>query len=144
MKKLIILSLIFGTIFMTGCSCSVKDKDNDNVDSNDNSTVITDEDVLGEQNVDGILFENTTFQVKDGVTTIVTKVTNNTGAEYQLNNYQMVITDKNGSILTILTSEVTDTLAIDDTKTYTTTFTLDLTDAAKVDYNVNIEIPKAE
>lgn len=130
---------------MSGCSCSLKKKPNDNNDNgdNENNIVFTDENLVGEQNVNGILLENTTFEVNNGVTTIITKVTNKTEAEFQLDNYQIIITDKNGVILTILTSSVNEKLAVDDTRSYTTVFEFDLSDAANVEYEVNVVVPES-
>ena len=88
MKKIFILSMVIGTLFISGCSCTRK-KDEGNNSGNDYATVITDDAVVGEQSVNGILFENTTFQVQNGFTTIVTKVTNRSGAPFMLENYQM-------------------------------------------------------
>lgn len=143
MRKTIILTLILGLMFVSGCSCSLKESgevDNNNVD--DNSTVITDESVVGEQNIGGILFQNTMFQVQDGKTTIVTKVTNNTGNDYQFENYQMIITDKDGVVLTILTITTGESLGENEEKTYTTPVVLDLSAASKVEYKVNVTIPE--
>ncbi len=143
MKKIIILSMVISTLFLSGCSCvrnSDKDKPNDTND--DNATVITDEAVVGEKNVNGITFENTTFKVEDGVSSIITKVTNRSGAAFTLENYQMTITDKDGKVLTILTSTVNENLEIDEEKSYITPCNLDLSKAARVEYSVNIPIPE--
>lgn len=140
MKKIVILSMVIGTLFISGCSCTRK-KDEGNNNENNNATVITDEAVVGEQNVNGILFENTTFQVQDGFTTIVTKVTNRSGEIFMLENYQMTITDKDGKVLTILTSNVNESLEVDAEKLYTTPFALDLSTATKVEYNLNVPDP---
>lgn len=141
MKKIFILSMVIGTLFISGCSCTRK-KDEGNNSGNDYATVITDDAVVGEQSVNGILFENTTFQVQNGFTTIVTKVTNRSGAPFMLENYQMTITDKDGKVLTILTSNINESLEIDAEKLYTTPFNLDLSTAAKVEYNINVVIPE--
>ena len=142
MKKIVILSMVMGTLLMSGCSCTRKTVEENK--ENNNATVITDEDVIGEQSVNGIMFENTTFQVQDGVTVIVTKVTNRSGAAFMLENYQMTITDKDGKVLTILTSNVNENLEVDDEKLYTTQFALDLSAAAKVEYNINVPDPTGQ
>lgn len=140
MKKFLILSLTIGSIILSGCSCSVKKEDDNKNNENDNSTVITDEKVVGEKNIDGISLKNTTFEVKDGVTTIVTKITNNSDADFNLENYQMIITDKDGAVLTILTSTVNEVLTKGQEKINTTPFELDLSAAANVDYRINVKI----
>lgn len=143
MKKTIILSMLIGTLFLSGCSCTRKNGDNDsNTNNDENATVITDENVVGEKNVDGIVFENTTFKIEDGVSSIVTKVTNRSGAVFTLENYQMTVTDKDGQILTILTSTVNETLENDAEVYYTTPCNLDLSKASRVEYSVNVAIPE--
>lgn len=144
MKKRIIISMLVGTLFLSGCSCSRNNGDNDRdiENNNENATVITDENVVGEKNVDGIVFENTTFKIEEGVSSIVTKVTNRSGAAFTLENYQMTVTDSNGQILTILTSTVNENLEIDEEKYYTTPCNLDLSKAAKVEYSINVTIPE--
>ena len=136
MKKLIILTAAVSMLFISGCSCSIK-KDDENNNNGGNPNIITDENVVGVQNVNGILFENTTFQVENGVTTIVTKVTNTNPEEFKLENYQMTVTDSAGNI-TILTSTVGETLAPNTETSYPTSFALDLIAASKVEYKVNV------
>lgn len=140
MKKIFILSMAVGVLFISGCSCTRKNDEEDNKENN-NTTVITDEAVIGEQNVNGITLENTTFQVQDGFTSIVTKVTNRSGEAFMLENYQMVVTDKDGKVLTILTHSVNENLEVDVEKLYTTPFNLDLSTATKVEYNINVPDP---
>ena len=143
MKKKIVLSLVLGSIFVSGCSCSIKNKQNsgDNNSIKDNTIIITDENVVAPQDINGIIFENIGFQVQDGVTTVVTQYTNTTDSEFRLDNYQIIITDKDGMILTSLVDMVDQTLAPNDVKTSSMTFESDVSAAAKVDYEVNVEVP---
>ena len=104
---------------------------------NDNIIKITDEEVVGEQNIEGIVLKNETFQVQDGITTIVTKVTNTTDSDFMLKNYQMLIADENGQF-TILDSEVNENISPKDEKYYTTTMEIDLSSSSKVNYSINV------
>lgn len=140
MKKIVILSMVIGTLLMSGCSCTRK-KDKDDEGNENNPIVITEDDVIGEQSVNGIMFENTTFQVQEGMTVIVTKITNRSGAPFMLENYQMTISDKDGKVLTILTSNINENLEVDAEKLIPTQFNLDLSTAAKVEYNINVTDP---
>ncbi len=146
MKKKIVLSLVLGSLFVSGCSCSIRNKQNpeSNNGINDNVTVITDENVVAPQDVNGVVFENIGFQVQDGVATVVTQYTNTTDSEFKLDNYQIIITDKDGVILTTLVDMVNQTLAPNEVKSSNMTFELDVSTAAKVDYEINVESPNID
>lgn len=136
MKKGFIITLMFSILFFSGCSCSLKNNVKDDA-TDDNIIKITDDEVVGEQNIEGIVLKNETFQVQNGVTTIVTKVTNTTDVDFFLENYQMLITDDGGDF-TILDSEVNENILPNDEKYYTTTLELDLSLSSKVEYSINV------
>lgn len=136
MKKGFIITLMFSILFFSGCSCSLKNNVKDDA-TDDNIIKITDEEVVGEQNIEGIVLKNETFQVQDGITTIVTKVTNTTDSDFMLKNYQMLIADENGQF-TILDSEVNENISPKDEKYYTTTMEIDLSSSSKVNYSINV------
>ncbi len=134
MKRIGIMLLIVGTIFISGCSCS-KQNGND-----DNSNKIVNKEITEPKEIDGIIFENTTFEVKDELTTIVTKVKNNTGSSFYLENFQIIITDKDGMMLTILTQTVDENLESNQEVTYNNEYALDLSNAHSIEYKVNVPI----
>lgn len=136
MKKGFIITLMFSILFFSGCSCSLKNNVKDDA-TDDNIIKITDEEVVGEQNIEGIVLKNETFQVQDGITTIVTKVTNTTDSDFMLKNYQMLIADENGQF-TILDSEINENISPKDEKYYTTTMEIDLSSSSKVNYSINV------
>ena len=142
MKKLIILALVATTMFVSGCSCTKKEEDPNNnkpnEDNNENTTVITDENAVGEKNVDGIVFENTAFQVTNGTTTIMTKITNTTPNDFFVNNYQLIVTDSEGQVITILTNTIQETFAPNESKTISTPIGIDVSAATNVEYRVNV------
>lgn len=141
MKKKIIILLTISTLFISGCSCSIKNNDGDNkgtIDHN-NENLITNENVIKEKEIDGIILENTTFHYDNGVTTIVTKVTNNKDTEFVLNNYKIVITDESGILLASLTNQINVTLAPKEEVSYPMTFSeIDTSTAANVEYFINV------
>lgn len=141
MKNKLFIILGIAAIFVSGCSCSVKPKEQEKEDLgvNENNTIIvTEEGVVGEQNVNGIALENINFSVQDGITSVVTKVKNNNTIPFELSNYQMMVKDSNGNVLTILVSSVNATLLPGEEQSYTTTFMLDLSSASTVEYAVNV------
>ena len=136
MKKGFIITLMFSILFFSGCSCSLKNNVKDDT-TDDNIIKITNDEVVGEQNIEGIVLKNEIFQVQDGITTIVTKVTNTTDSDFMLKNYQMLIADENGQF-TILDSEVNENISPKDEKYYTTTMEIDLSSSSKVNYSINV------
>ena len=116
------------------CACSKKDNnDNDyNLDKNIN----------GKQNIEGILFENILFKVDLENVEISTKVKNNNETDFYLENFQMIIKDKNGNILTTLNQTVEENLAANSEVTYNNKYTLNLINATSIEYNVNINVPE--
>lgn len=114
------------------CACSKKDNnDNDyNLDKNIN----------GKQNIEGILFENILFKVDLENVEISTKVKNNNETDFYLENFQMIIKDKNGNILTTLNQTVEENLAANSEVTYNNKYTLNLINATSIEYNVNINV----
>ncbi len=136
MKKGFIITLMFSILFFSGCSCSLKNNVKDDT-TDDNIIKITNDEVVGEQNIEGIVLKNETFQVQDGITTIVTKVTNTTDSDFMLKNYQMLIADENGQF-TILDSEVNENILPNEEKYYTTTMEIDLSSSSKVNYSINV------
>ena len=139
MKNKLVLVVGLTAFLVSGCSCSVKPKKDENLEnSTGNSIIVTEEGVVGEQTVNGISLENTNFSVQDGITSVVTKVKNNTTESFALTNYQMMIKDSNGNVLTMLMSSVDVTLLPGEEQTYTTTFMLDLSSASSVEYAINV------
>lgn len=141
MNKKVLLLLTIGTLFIFGCSCSIKNNDgeNDGTSNNNNAGFITNENVIKEKEIDGIILENTTFHYENGVTTVVTKVTNNKETEFLLNNYKIVVTDESGVLLASLTNEINLTLAPKEEVSYPMTFSdIDTSTAANVEYFINV------
>ena len=131
MKKFILLLMVYISL-VSFCACSKKDNnDNDyNLDKNIN----------GKQNIEGILFENILFKVDLENVKISTKVKNNNETDFYLENFQMIIKDKNGNILTTLNQTVEENLAANSEVTYNNKYTLNLINATSIEYNVNINV----
>lgn len=133
MKKFILLLMVYISL-VSFCACSKKDNnDNDyNLDKNIN----------GKQNIEGILFENILFKVDLENVEISTKVKNNNETDFYLENFQMIIKDKNGNILTTLNQTVEENLAANSEVTYNNKYILNLINATSIEYNVNINVPE--
>ena len=88
------------------------------------------------------MFENILFKVDLENVEISTKVKNNNETDFYLENFQMIIKDKNGNILTTLNQTVEENLAANSEVTYNNKYTLNLINATSIEYNVNINVPE--
>jgi thioredoxin-related protein len=139
MKKIIItsLSLLLILGISTGCGCKKKESKSDN--NEETKSVITEnknEDIIKEQEVDGIKMTDTSMITKDGETIITIKVTNNTGSDYKLNGYNIIVKDKEGNVLIKLPGYLGSTIKNGETKELKSTTNADLRNASAIEYEV--------
>ena len=93
MKK--ILLIVLSLLVITGCSCNKKEQKNNN-----NRSVIKD------QIFDKLKFTNLSIKVNNGVTTVITRVENNTGVDLESTEFSIIIKDKNGNEIDILNAKI--------------------------------------
>ena len=136
-KKIICSSLILmlGVLTLTGCD----NKTNTTTKNTKTSQVQvnTQKDVVKDQEVDGIKMTNTSMTTKDGVTTFQTTVTNNTGSDYKLNEYQILVKDKDGNVIKTLPGYIGSTIKNGESKTLKSKSNADLTGAVSIEYKVS-------
>ena len=134
MKKVISLSismlLVMGLV--TGCGCKKKEKEVKEPEV----TVNTEKDVIKDQEVDGIKMTNTSLTTVDGISTLITTVTNNTKADYMLKEYTIIIKDAKGSVIATIPGYVGSTIKAGETKTIDSSTNADLTGAKSIEYEV--------
>ncbi len=129
-KGLLILSMIFALALATGCGCAKKDKTEPKVNVNTNKGVIED------KKVDSIEFTKTSLVTVDGVSTLETKVTNNTKEDYQLNAYKIIFKDKDGKEIYSMPGYVGTKIKAGETKYIKSTTNYDVSSAYSVEYEV--------
>ena len=138
MKKIINISLVLMicTLVLTGCG-NKTDKTNNTTKKDSEIQVNTNQDVIKDQEVEGIKMTNTSMTTKDGVTTFQTTVTNNTGSDYKLNEYNILVKDKDGNVIKTIPGYVGSTIKNGESKTLKSTTNADLTGAVSVEYEVS-------
>ena len=98
MKKVLSLSitmlLVLGLV--TGCGCNKKDSKKE---KKEEVKVNTNKDVIKDQEVDGIKMTNTSLVTTNGITKLVTNVTNNSDTDYKLDEYIIIIKDKKEQVI---------------------------------------------
>ena len=129
-KVSILLLMSIGLI--TGCSCSKKEEEKKKPDIKVN----TEENVVKDQEVEGIEMTNASMITEDGLTTFQTKVTNNTGSDYTLNEYNIIVKDKEGNIIKTIPGYVGSTIKAGETKELKSTTNADMSKAYSVEYEV--------
>lgn len=134
MKKIIMMSftvlLIVGLV--TGCGCKKKEK----VKVKEEIKVNTNKDVIKNQEVDGIKMTNTSMVTTNGLTKLVTSVTNDTDKDYKLDEYMIIIKDKDGKEIVKIRGYVGDTIKAGETRTINSSVDIDLSNAASIEYEV--------
>lgn len=136
MKKIIMVSftvlLIVGLV--TGCGCKKKEKVK--VKVKEEIKVNTNKDVIKNQEVDGIKMTNTSMVTTNGLTKLVTSVTNDTDKDYKLDEYMIIIKDKDGKEIVKIPGYVGDTIKAGETRTINSSVDIDLSNAASIEYEV--------
>lgn len=117
------------TLLLTGCGKKKEEPKND-VKSN------TEENVIKDQEVDGLKMTNTSLTITNGISTLVTEVSNNTGVDYQLEEFTITIKDKDGNVLATLPGYVGETIENGSTKTIDSSIDIDLSNATSVEYEI--------
>ena len=132
MKKLAILLsiLLCSILIVTGCGKKTKEK----VDYEPVVKENKNEGVIREQTVDGIEFTNTSLKTVDGMSTIVTEITNNTDTDYDKEKFIIIIKDKDGKVMQELDGYINSVIPPGGSLTITSGVDIDLSEAYSVDY----------
>ena len=137
MKKILTIGLIGLTLFATGCGCNKKEGNgNSPTLEPDTGTVInTAEDVIKDQELDGLQMRNTALTVTNGVSTLITEITNNTGTDYNLVEFSVAIKGADGSVMYTFGGFIGDVTS-GETKTISSSVDIDLSSATSIEYSV--------
>ena len=130
--KIILISLL-ALGLVTGCG---KTKE-ENKNNEQKPIVNTNKDVIKDQEVDGLKMTNTTLIYENGISTLITEVSNNTGTDYHLNEFNITVKDKDGNVMSNLKGYVGGTIPNGETRTINTSSDLDLSKATSIEYSVN-------
>lgn len=134
LKKLLGVLLVVGLV--TGCGCSKKDDNKGNENKQPDVIVNTEEDVIKDQTFEGLTFTNTSLTVVDGISTLMTQVSNDTGSDYTLDEFTITVKDSEGNIVTTLPGYVGDVIRNGETRTINSSIDIDLSKASSIEYSV--------
>ncbi len=130
MKKIvkIILIGIIGLNIITGCFKKEEKKEEVKVNTNEN--------VVKDQEVEGLKMTNTSLVYENGTTVLVTEVINEKEEEITVKRIRIKVKDKEGNTLTTLIGTIADTIKPGESRTIETETPLDLSKAESVEYSV--------
>lgn len=135
--------LIFGIMLIMVAGCS--NKKNKNIEPEPVTTVPTttatqivntNMNVVKNQKVDGIDISDTSVITNNGITQIITTVTNNTENDYTLKQYIIIAKDVKGNVIARIPSYVGNTIKVGETKILNSSIDISLEDAYSFEYEV--------
>ena len=130
MKKTIkiILIGIIGLNIITGCFKKEEKKEEVKVNTNEN--------VVKDQEVEGLKMTNTSLVYENGTTVLVTEVINEKEEDITVKRIRIKVKDKEGNTLTTLIGTIADTIKPGESRTIETETPLDLSKAESVEYSI--------
>lgn len=135
-KKVGVIGLAGLTLFVTGCGCT-KNKDKNEANNAEPEIIVnTNEDVVKDQTFDGLQMTNTSLVTTDGISTLVTEVANNTGADYYLNEFTITVKAEDGSVIATLPGYVGEVIRDGEVRTINSSIDIDLSKATSIEYSV--------
>ena len=139
MKKVFLtsISMLLVLGLATGCGCSKKSSGKKSASKEPEVKVNTEKEVIKDREVDGIKLTNTSLTTVDGVSTLVTSVTNDSKEDYHLDEYTIIIKDADGNEIIRIPGYVGDTIKAGETRTINSSVDIDLSTSAKsIEYEV--------
>ena len=129
-----LLALLLVATLVTGCGCTKKDNKKGN--TKDDVKVNTEENVIKDQTFEGLTFTNTSLTTTNGVSTLITEVSNSTGSDYTLEEFTITIKNKDGEVITTIPGYVGDVIKNGETRTINSSIDIDLSSASSIEYSV--------
>ncbi len=134
-KKIGIILVACLAMFATGCGC---DKKEEKVEKKEDEVKVnTSEDIVKDQVVEGLKLTNTSLSSQNGMATLVTEVSNNTGKDEYLLSFNIYIKDKDGNIIAENFGYVGEVIPNGTSRTITSSWDQELVGATAVEYSIN-------
>lgn len=138
MKKILALTLV-GLLVFTGCGKKEEEKKN-NEQNNEvveqQPQVNTNEGVVEDKKLEEFSFTNTSMIYENYTTTLEVTVTNTSENTAYLKEFNIYAKDAEGNILVTMKGFVGDNIPAGESKVITSYASIDLTKAARIDYEV--------
>ena len=138
MKKIINITimLLVCLTLVTGCGKDKMKNDDKKEDNMPTIEVNDNQEVIKNQNIDGIEITNTSLVYENGISYLKATVTNNTGSDYELNEYKINVKDNDGNIIVTMPGYVGSVIKNGESKSINTMISEDLSKAYSIEYEV--------
>ena len=121
---------------VTGCGKSNKKEEEKIEDNKTTVEVNMNENVIKNQNIDGIEITNTSLVYEDGISYLKATVINHTGTDYELSEYRINVKDSNGNVIVTIPGYIGSILKAGESKPINTMISEDLSKATSIEYEV--------
>lgn len=139
-KKILIMVLcgilVFVLVFLLAFGL-FRGKDSKDKTTENDTHANTSEDVIKDQEVEGLRFSNTSLIMENGGSKLTTEVKNLTGEDIDLQSFDILVKDKDGKEMVTLLGYVGEVIKADETRIITSETDVDLTKAAAIEYVIN-------
>lgn len=129
LSGILVFALVFFLAFGLFSGNDSKDKTTEN-----GTYANTSEDVIKDQEVEGLRFSNTSLIMENGRSKLTTEVKNLTGEDIDLQSFDILVKDKDGKEMVTLLGYVGEVIKADETRIITSETDVDLTKAAAIEY----------
>jgi thioredoxin-related protein len=131
MKKMMKLGIVMLTVLVLFTGCKKKEEKKE-----PNINVNTNEEVVKEQDVDGITIKGVSLVIEDGISYYVAEAVNNTDADYKLEEYEIIVIGKDGNVIVTMPGYVGDVIPKKGSKTIKASINTDLSEAVEIRYEI--------
>ena len=129
--QILIISLVM-LLCVSGCSCTRKKKNKQTPKPTQSMTKVLDDQKVETLNITGF---NITY--KDGISTVVANVKNESNQDLDLDTIGIALYDKDHKLLVETSANIGDSIKAGETTSFTSYITMDLRNATKIEYKVN-------
>lgn len=142
MKNVLTIALIGIFLLNTGCGCTKKETKEEVLEKKDTfiedqvSNVNKNSEVIDDKEKNGFKFTNTSLIYENGMSTLVTEVTNEGSESKYLGTFNIYAKDKDGNTIVTLSGLVDDELAPGESKTITASISINISNAYSIEYDV--------
>ncbi len=136
MKKRIII-IVLAIVLIIGTLIVVAKINGKNTTEKEDKVIINNEkDVIKDQEIDGLKLTNTSLIYENGISKLETTVENNTGSDYNLVEFSIIVKDENDKEIIVLPGYVGETIKNGEIKKINSSTDMDLSKAKKIEYSV--------
>lgn len=131
----VIMFIIMAFIITLTSGCGAKI--NEQEPNTEKPNTVTNEDVVGDKQVDVFKLTKTSLVYENGSSTLITSVYNSSSEKQYIKSFNIELKDDSNKVLTTLIGYIGEEIAAGETRQITSSTDLDLTNASKIEYTIN-------